>query len=147
MKVFFNQLFDYNFYCNKKFIEECAGMKKIPEKSLALFSHVLNSHHIWNARIQGKPAGFEVWQQQPFKNWGDIHYDNQRDSFEIITNADDFETRIDYENSEGRLFSNTLKDILFHIINHTTHHRGQIATDMRNNKIEPLILDYIIYKR
>lgn len=147
MKVFFNQLFDYNFYCNKKFIEECSGMKKVPAKSQELFSHVLNAHHIWNARIQGKPASFEVWQPQPLKNWGDIHYDNQRDSFEIITNADNFEIRIDYENSEGRLFSNTLRDILFHIINHSTYHRGQIAMDMRKNKVDPLVLDYIFYKR
>lgn len=147
MKVFFNQLFDYNFFCNKKFIEECTGMKKVPEKSMNLFSHILNAHHTWNARIQGKPVNFEVWQPQPLKNWGDIHYDNQRNSFEIITNADDFERRIDYENSEGRLFTSTLKDILFHVINHSTHHRGQIAMDMRNNKLEPLVFDYIFYKR
>jgi uncharacterized damage-inducible protein DinB len=147
MKVFFNQLFDYNFFCNKKFIEECNTMKKIPEQSTGLFSHILNAHHIWNARIQGKVPAFGVWQPHPLKDWGDIHYENQRNSFEIITNAEDFEERIDYENSEGRLFTNTLNDILFHIINHSTHHRGQILKDMRDNKLEPLSLDYIFYKR
>jgi uncharacterized damage-inducible protein DinB len=45
------------------------------------------------------------------------------------------------------MFSNTIKDILFHMINHSTHHRAQIAMDMRNNKLEPLPLDYIFYKR
>ena len=147
MKVFFNQLFDYNFYCNKKFIEECNSLKKVPEKSISLFSHILNAHHIWNARIQGKVPGYKVWQLQPLKEWGDIHYENQRNSFEIITNTDDFDRRIDYENSEGRLFTNTMKDMLFHIINHSTHHRGQIAMDLRTNKFEPLPMDYIFYKR
>ncbi len=147
MKVFFNQLFDYNFYCNKKLIEECNKLEVVPDKSIELFSHVLNAHHIWNARILGKPADFKVWQQHPIKDWGDIHYENQRSSFEIITNADDFERRIDYENSQGRLFTNTLQEILFHTINHSTHHRGQIAFDFRNHELEPLQLDYIFYKR
>ena len=147
MKIFFNQLFDYNFYCNKKFIEECAALSKLPEKSINLFSHILNSHHIWNARLIGKTPNFEAWQAQPIKEWNDIHYENQRNSFEIITNTDNFEKRIDYENSEGRLYTNTVKDILFHVINHSTYHRGQIAADMRSKKLEPLVLDYIFYKR
>lgn len=147
MKVFFNQLFDYNFYCNKKLIEECIKLDKVPEKSIKLFSHILNAHNIWNARILKKPADYKVWQIHPIKKWGDIHYENQRSSFEITTNATDFEIRIDYENKEGRLFTNTLQEILFHIINHSTHHRSQIAMNFRDNELEPLSLDYIFYKR
>ena len=147
MKPFFNELFDYNFYCNKKIIEHCIGMDKSLDKSEKLFSHVLNAHHIWNARIVGNVPEYEVWQRHPLENWGDIHYENQRTSFEITTNAEDFEKRIDYDNSEGRLFTNTLQDMLFHIINHSTNHRGQIASDFRNNGIEPIVLDYVYYKR
>ena len=147
MKVFFNQLFDYNFYCNKKLIEECNKLDSVPEKSIELFSHILNAHHIWNSRIIGKVSEYGVWQIHEINHWGDIHYENQRSSFEIITNADDFEKRIDYENTEGRLFTNTLQDILFHVVNHSTHHRGQIAMNFRNNELEPLPLDHIFYKR
>ena len=147
MKAFFHQLFDYNFYCNKKFIETCAQLDSIPEKSARLFSHVLNAHHIWNSRISGQAPTLAVWDVHDTAFWGDLHYQNQRDSFEIITHADPFDKRISYENSEGRTFANTLQDILFHIINHSTHHRAQIATDFRANGLEPLALDYIFYKR
>ena len=148
MKTFLNPLFDYNFYGNKKLIESFdAHGEKVPEKSLSLFSHILNAHHIWNARIQGRPSEFEVWQLHEVKAFGDIHYDNQRNSFGIISNSEDFEKRIDYENTEGRLFTNTIQDMLFHIINHSTNHRGQIAMDFRANGLEPLSLDYIHYKR
>ena len=147
MKSFLNQLFDYNFYCNKKLIEECNKLEKVPEKSSSLFSHILNAHHIWNSRVLGISGSYDVWQEHPIKDWGDIHYENQRSSFEIITNADNFELRIDYENSEGRLFTNTLQDILFHIVNHSTHHRSQISMDFRSNDLEPIKLDYIFYKR
>lgn len=147
MKVFFNQLFDYNFYCNKKLIEKCNEIDKVPEKSIELFSHILNAHHLWNARILETDATFEFSQLHDLKDWGDIHYENQRSSFEILTNADDFEKRVDYENSEGRLFISDLRDILFHIINHSSHHRGQISMNFRDNGIEPIPFDYIYYKR
>ena len=147
MKGFLQQLFDYNFYSNKKLIEQCAAMETVPEKSMQLFSHILNAHHIWNHRIVGKPSEFDVWQLHALEDWGDLHYENQRTSFEIIRNTDDFNTRIDYENSQGRTYANDLKDILFHMINHSTHHRGQILADFRNSGIEPESLDYIFYKR
>ena len=147
MKVFFNQLFDYNFYSNKKLIETCSGLEMVPEKSKKLFSHILNAHHIWNARILGKKPEYGVWQIHDIKEWGDIHYENQRSSFEITRHTEDFEKRIDYENSEGRLYANTLQDILFQIINHSAHHRGQIALDFRANNLDPLSLDYVQYKR
>lgn len=147
MKSFLNQLFDYNFYCNKTLIDKCLTLKAVPEKSVGLFSHILNAHHIWNARILGTPIVYEVWQVHPVADWADIHYENQRSSFEIITNNENFEKRIDYENTEGRLFTNTLQDVLFHIVNHSTHHRSQIAVDFRNEDLEPAKLDYIFYKR
>ena len=89
----------------------------------------------------------DVWQEHPLGNWQDIHYENQRTSFEIVTNADDFEKRVEYETTEGRVFANDLKDILFHIINHSTHHRGQILMDFRSNGMDPDQLDYIFYRR
>jgi uncharacterized damage-inducible protein DinB len=147
VKVFFNQLFDYNFYCNKKLIEACGAMNNVPEKSKEVFCHILNAHHMWNARIMGNEATFTAFQAHEIEDWGDIHYENQRSSFEITTNAEDFEKRIDYENTEGRLFITNLQDILFHIINHSAHHRGQISIDFRQNDIEPIPFDYINYKR
>lgn len=147
MKVFFNEIFDYNYYCNKKIIGECTALKDVPPRTMVLFSHILNAHHLWNARMVDKAAEFEVWQVHDCKVWEDIHYENQRNSFEIMSNADSFDKRIDYENSEGRLFTNTIKDMLFHIVNHSTNHRGQIAVDLRNNGITPIGLDYVHYKR
>ncbi|MGB7394910.1 MAG: DinB family protein [Pricia sp.] len=147
MKIFLNQLFDYNFYCNKKLIETCSDVGQVPERSAQFFSHILNAHHLWNARIRERKPEYGVWQVHEVKAWGDIHYENQRNTFEIISDADDFEKRIDYENTEGRLFTNTLQDMLFHIVNHSTYHRGQIAIDFRANGMEPLVSDYIHYKR
>lgn len=147
MRAYLQQLFDYNYYCNKKIIEVCSMAENVPEKSRELFSHILNAHHIWNARIQEETPKYGVWELHEPPAWQDIHYENQRDSFGVITNAASFEKRIVYENTEGRTFSNTLQDILFHIVNHSTHHRGQISVDFRAHGIEPPQMDYILYKR
>ena len=147
MKGFLQQLFDYNFYCNKKLIQQCSNLEKVPENCERLFSHILNAHHIWNHRLLGIPSEFGVWDVHPLKNWEDIHYENQRSSFEIISNTDNFEKRVGYENSQGRSFTNEAKDILFHIVNHSAHHRGQIMMDLRTSGITPEPLDYIFYKR
>lgn len=148
MKSFFNPLFDYNFYCNKKLIEQFTDTNCNPtDKHIAWFSHILNTHHIWNARVLGIVPKYEVFQNHDKEGFFDIHYENQRSSFEIITNTDNFDKRIEYVNSKDRQFVNTIHDILFHIINHSTYHRGQIATESRANGIEPLPLDFIHYKR
>lgn len=147
MKPLFNSLFDYNFHCNKQLIATFANTDKVPEKSSVLFSHILNAHHLWNARLRERKPEFGVWQVHDMLALGDIHYENQRNSFEIISNIDDFEKRIDYENTEGKLSMYTVQDMLLHIINHSTYHRGQIAMDFRANGLEPLVSDYIHYKR
>mgnify|MGYP006311168747 CR=1 FL=1 len=147
MKTLFNQLFDYNYYCNRDLIERLNTLDSLPKDSVRLFNHILNAHHIWNMRVLNDKPQYGVWEAHDAKKWQDMHYENQRTSFEIITNTNDFEKRVEYENSEGRHFANDLKDILFHIINHSTHHRGQIAMDLRKNGEEPQPLDYIFYKR
>lgn len=147
MKGLFHELFDYNFYCNKKIIQRCGGMDKLPDNCERLFSHILNAHHIWNHRMLGIPSVLGVWDIHSFVKWEEIHYENQRTSFEIVSNTDNFERRVEYENSAGNIFTNQIKDVLFHIINHSTHHRGQIMMNIRQSGIAPEPLDYIFYKR
>lgn len=143
MKTLFSQLFDYDFYCNKQLTAQYLSLNEIPEKSVQLFNHILSAHHIWNQRILKKSSQNEVWQAHAIKDWQDIHYQHQRYSFEIVTNTEDFEKHIDCQNSKGGPFANKLKDILFHIINHSTLHRAQILMEFRENGIEPKPLDYI----
>lgn len=147
MKGFLQQLFDYNFYCNKKIIEQCSGLDTVPDNCIRLFSHILNAHHIWNQRILGLPTELGVWDLHDINRWEEVHYENQRTSFEIMSNADSFEKRVEHTNSKGTRYSNQLKDILFHIINHSTNHRGQIMVELRNSGTVPEPLDFVHYKR
>ena len=53
---------------------------------------------------------------------------------------------VQYVTGKGQTFSNSLHEILFQVINHSTYHRGQIATEFRQSGLEPLLTDYIFYK-
>jgi uncharacterized damage-inducible protein DinB len=54
---------------------------------------------------------------------------------------------ISYQNTKGEAYQNTIKDIMFHIINHSSYHRGQVMMLVRNAGLEPIPTDYILTKR
>jgi uncharacterized damage-inducible protein DinB len=54
---------------------------------------------------------------------------------------------IRYTNTKGQTFENSVRDILFHVANHTTHHRGQIVAAVRQVGGEPFASDFILFAR
>lgn len=147
MEQILHYLYDYNFQANRALIE---ALKEKDENEMELdriFSHILNAHHIWNRRILGEKSEFGVWEIHPWEQWSEIHYDNQRSSFEILSRYETMERRIEYQNSKGDEHRASLDQILFHVINHSTQHRGQILLKMREMGMDPLALDLIHYKK
>lgn len=147
MKDFFQEILEYSHDCNQRlaaaFSEQQDGA---PKKAIMLFSHLLNAHHIWNSRIVGTESLYGVWDLQPVGEMKWMDDDNFRGILFILENYK-FDRTIYYQNSQGDGFNNKVRDILFHIFNHSTYHRAQIAADFRENAIEPIITDYIFYKR
>ena len=146
MKEKFIELFEYNYHFNKKLIEFISENFQLkPEKTVKLLNHLINAQQIWNARINNE-SEFEVWQINDWNNISKINTDNYSKTLGIIHNKSP-ENSIEYKNSKGEKFINKIEDVLFHVINHSTYHRAQIATDIKNNGIEPINTDYIFYKR
>jgi len=147
LKSFFRELFEYNHVTNQNlgnlFI---ANQDSLPEKVIRLYSHVLNAHQIWNNRIEpGQPA-LGVWEAHPVHQYNTIDRINFERSM-LILEKFELDDRIHYTNTKGSTFHNSIRDIFFHIINHSTYHRGQIASSLRDVGLEPLATDYIFYKR
>ncbi len=64
------------------------------------------------------------------------------------TDENNLNDKIEYPNVKGVLFSNTIADIINHVINHGTYHRGQLITMMRTLGYTDLgATDYIAYCR
>jgi uncharacterized damage-inducible protein DinB len=131
---------------NAKLIQEFNSLNDIPAKSLTLFSHILSAHHIWNHRILNETSGLKVWHDIPKREYQSINTDNHRVSLSILDHKD-LSDQISYSNSKGEFFSNSIQDILFHVINHSNYHRAQIASDFKAAGLTPIVSDYIFYKR
>lgn len=146
MTSFFQEIFKYHHHYNQKLIDEIKRYQNnLPERTFPLFCHMLSAHQVWNSRILGF-APFAVWQVHEIDRCADIDEDNYKQTLNILEN-DDLERIIDYKTSKGQPFSNSIRDILFHVANHSAHHKGQIISDFRTKNIEPIITDYIFYKR
>src|SRR5690606_32834727 len=146
MKPFFAELFEYSHYMNQQLAEKFVSNQSIPAKAHKLFSHILCAHHIWNARINGQSASFKVWEVLPPK---ELKF-TDRTNFEVtslIIDTRSMEETVSYATSRGEKFSNTAGEILFHVVNHSTYHRAQIATAMKEAGLDPIVSDYIFYKR
>jgi len=147
MKHFFIELFEYSHHFNQKLSEVFDNNPdKTSEKATKLFNHILNAHHIWNNRIEKNQASLGVWEINAIQELKVIDKRNYQKSIQILENVELSEI-ISYQNSKGQTFSNSIQDILFHIINHSTYHRGQIATEFKQMGLEPLTTDYIFFKR
>lgn len=147
MVEFFEELLDYSHQCNQNLIQIIMNNEhKVTDKALQLINHILNAHQIWNNRIQSESTPFGVWQIHDLQALSDIDQTNYNHSVRILRQYD-FNDHIVYVNSRSESFKRTVRNILFHIVNHTTYHRGQIATEFRHTGIEPLVTDYIYFRK
>jgi hypothetical protein len=146
MKVQFIDLLEYNSHYNQLLIKIYLENKdSFNEKMISLLNHILNAHQIWNSRILFEQS-FGVWQINPDEMLLEINESNFENSIEIL-NERNLDEIIIYRNSKGDEFQNSIQEIFFHFINHSTYHRGQIAMLMKQAGLEPINTDYIFYKR
>ncbi|AZA85649.1 damage-inducible protein DinB [Chryseobacterium shandongense] len=146
MKEKLIDLFEYTFHFNSEMIKIIAeNIENVDEKTISLINHTLNAQQIWNSRIL-KENSFEVWQINPFETLQEINRNNFKKSIEIVHHFDP-DQKINYQNSRGANFENTVFEMLFQAINHSTYHRGQINSLLKKDGIDPILTDYIFYKR
>lgn len=112
--------------------QEAASSFPTIEKTIL---HIWDAQLVWLKRLQGE--SLTEWPSKDFA--GDIeellggwtenavafrdHFENKDEAF--------FNEVINYNNIEGKPFSNTPDEIAYHVINHGTFHRGQIITQLR----------------
>jgi uncharacterized damage-inducible protein DinB len=114
-------------------------------------THLVAAEKIWLSRLVGKPDTALMTEQdspsmQSLKQtWEEIAAKIAR----FISKLDDnsLENRLEYATTEGKKFTNTLGQILLHIVNHSSYHRGQIASMMRQIGAEPVNTDMIAFFR
>ncbi|MDP2686774.1 MAG: DinB family protein [Aequorivita sp.] len=147
MKDFFLDKFEYTHHCNQLLIDVLFKNPETYRDRISLLaSHSLNAHHVWNHRLFGIAATFSVWQILEIGVLPTINNENFEHT-KLFLQKKNLAEPVNYTNSKGESFTNTAGDILFHLINHSTYHRGQLVSQLKVEGVEPIVTDYIFYKR
>jgi uncharacterized damage-inducible protein DinB len=149
LKDHFVHLFKYNDWATRQTAESIMNLKKKNRKSEELLSHIISAQKIWLNRILGKGIVIDPWQMLTQKELVPQSTPVTADWINLLEGLreNDFERRIEYSNMRGQKFANTIKDIVVHVINHSTYHRAQIAQLVKQSGGEPAKTDYIVYQR
>jgi len=147
MKSHFHEIFAYTKASNSTCIQllEKHG-ELVPLNTLKFFSHIFNAHHVWNARIIGKKQEMGIWDIHGLEDLEALNAENHQQSLSIVDGFD-LEKVISYTNSHGMDLENKVKEILFHLVNHATYHRGQLMAELREAGLDAVSTDYIFYKK
>ena len=142
--AYLKKLFTYDDWANREVIRNLQELPHSPLKAVRLMAHVVAVEYLWLARLKREPSPVVwpewtiteiVWQQEP-----QLRLIN--DYLASLPPAG-LEERMEYTNSKGERWTNTVDDILMHVVMHSAYHRGQIAMVLRDAGIVPPYTDFI----
>jgi uncharacterized damage-inducible protein DinB len=142
MKAHYLQLFRYEDWAMRKIIPLLEESQD--EAALKLFQHILLAREVWFNRVTGANNPY-LFDGKSLAECVESYQKNQAEWMSFLATAD-FEAMVNYQTMEGAPFSDKIKDILTHVVNHSTYHRGQI-TNCLKGKIELVSTDFIFFLR
>ena len=114
---------------------------------LGTLVHLFQSDRVWLSRLQGRPRSTfadegESWTLETLSSvWTNVA-DGYR---EWAANVQDSEAILEYVNLAGKPASMPLWQVILHVVNHATYHRGQITTMLRQLGHKPVSTDLHVF--
>jgi len=101
------------------------------DRAARLLPHVQEARRTWLDRVRGEaydpPADwFPAWSDDATRRAMAAQDQAWERLLSDLTETD-LGREITYESSEGKSYASVLADILTHVFNHSTYHRGQVA--------------------
>ena len=142
------ELFRYNDWANRRVI---VSLKEgDSERSRAILAHLLTTEAEYFARLHGKDStGFDFWPELSIEECGDLARETAGKYEKLLRRFEEegLDIGVRYRNSKGVKFENDFREMLTHVIIHSSTHRGNIILKLREEGFEPPKIDYIIYLR
>lgn len=155
------QLYDYNYWANRRILEAAANMpkpefmspKKVSHGSLrGTIIHVLSAEWVWRTRCQEGVSPPGLLDERDFPTVESIRERFQAEEtlmrafLNTLTDAD-LSQEVSYTTTKGRPFATVMWHILLHIVNHGTQFRAEAAVILSEYGHSPGDLDFILYVR
>jgi len=145
LKEFFLDKFEYDFECNKRWgnilHEHYDDLNDYIKRS---YSHILNVHHIWISRLKNQEPESFSFDILPTNSWEKLANQNYLQTIDFLEGKD-IKDHLKYSDEEGVRLEKNVVDVLYHILNHSVHHRAQISRELRLKGIEPPSFNFIAY--
>jgi len=142
------ELFTYNDWANRRIVAALKSNRS--EKARKILAHLLITEKEYFERLYGKDStGFDFWQDLSLEECGNLAQENAESYERILKRFDDegLGQIAKYKTSEGVPHENTFRELLTHVLFHSSIHRGNIVLKMRGENLAPPKIDYIIYLR
>ncbi len=142
------QLIQYDKWANDRVVEFLTRSNGGTARALQVLDHILFAQEVWLCRIKGrryeKPSS-----ELLLADYANAFQKTYDEYFEFLSwlQEDELDSIVEYSDSKGNPWSSSLRDIIMHVCNHGTYHRGQIAMLTRDAGGEPVSTDYIFMKR
>jgi uncharacterized damage-inducible protein DinB len=150
---------NYNFWAAARFLEAAealsgeefvrdlgAGVGSVRDK----LAHICGADEVWMARIDGAAAKMPAHDE--FADAGQLRQRQQavHNRYRALLDTatpESLSVGVRYVNLKGAEFITPLDQILMHVANHGTYHRGQAASLLRRLTGAPPVTDLIEYFR
>jgi len=134
----------FNVWANSKVVEILANVdEKIFETEVKssfptikkTLLHICDAQQLWLTRLKGGKT--PIWPSEQFTGGKDellqLLMQSSQDLVDFVATKDRafLESTITYHNMKRIEYTNIIEEILFHVVNHGTFHRGQLVTMMR----------------
>jgi len=143
-------LIDYNYWARDRVLEAVSAIT--PEQFICplgnsfssvrdTVAHICAAERIWLTRLKGeKLQGVQKPDRLPDvdaarKEWAELEVEMREQLARLGSEA--VERVIEYQDLRGNDQSDLLWQMLQHMVNHGTYHRGQITTMLRQLRVEP----------
>ncbi len=145
----FIHLFKFSDWATERTAESIRSTQKITPDAIKLLSHIISAQYVWLSRITGEKNNMTVWDNFTIEECFTLSVEATSKWINLLEgkNNEFLEKRIKYKNTKGDEFENSLKDIITHVLNHSTYHRAQIAQIVKRAEGIPAVTDYIVYQR
>jgi uncharacterized damage-inducible protein DinB len=158
---FLRRYASYNHWANRLMVDWISSADRVlldahttssfPTLHLTLM-HIWDSQFIWTERLHGISAHtFPSHERQslPDETFEGILRSSEKLVHFLQDQEDEFfESLITYSTTSGKIITNQVSDILLHVLQHSTYHRGQLVTMGRSLGMDhPPQTDFIAFSR
>jgi uncharacterized damage-inducible protein DinB len=156
--VYFRQLAQYNAWANWRIYEASAQLSDAERKAARpcffgsihrTLNHILVGDRVWLSRLTARESGITSLDQELYSDFGELRAARVTEDERLIGVVGSYDEAelagfLSYRSMEGEDKRVPLVQVLGHVFNHQTHHRGQVHALLSATAAAPPSLDLIL---